>query len=141
MIPAASPAIGANAIAACSGEVICVMPSAFRVAAVVVMIANITNTPENIPTRTSPRMARIWLIAASGISLDASTSSAACQKNRYGEIVVPAIAIMAAISKRFQRISTLVSPVNTWPQSTFATTRTATYVSSERQSHLKTLAY
>ena len=55
---AALPANGSNAIAASSAVPILVIPALPSVAADVTMMANITNTPLNIPAITSPRIAR-----------------------------------------------------------------------------------
>ena len=73
------------------------MPWTFSVAAVVRMMKNITRLEKNIPVNTSSlaalnsrsveprRCARVILPCFRS----SSTSSAACQKNKYGEIVVP----------------------------------------------------
>jgi hypothetical protein len=55
------------------------------------MIANITSTPADMPDTTSTRIARICEASTRPIrpALRSSTSSPACQTNRYGEIVVP----------------------------------------------------
>jgi len=55
---AALPAKGSRANAASSAVLTVVMPALPSVAADVTMIANITNTPDDIPATTSPRIAR-----------------------------------------------------------------------------------
>src|ERR1035438_6587950 len=77
-----------------------VMPWALRTAAVVRMIEYITTCEKAIPTTTSLRAARSSLrvipLRSSSVAPPAafisSTSLDACQKNRYGEIVVPRMA-------------------------------------------------
>jgi len=73
------------------------------------------------------------------VSCSSSTSSDACQKNRYGDTVVPAIAvraIMVAASKwncgRKVRAATV-------DHGTRTTTRTRTYATSERANQRSTL--
>lgn len=64
------------------------------VTAAVHMMANIVPTPDSIPAQTSTRIASRWgrSTVVAGWSARSSTSSDACQKTRYGEMVVPAIA-------------------------------------------------
>ena len=70
------------------------------------MIANITATADVMPPMTSTRIATRCSGATGSPgsappgSPSSSTSSLACQKKRYGETVVPKIAMSAAISAR-----------------------------------------
>ncbi|MDD3932665.1 MAG: hypothetical protein PHP55_02295 [Methanoculleus sp.] len=90
-----------------------VIPLACRVAAVVTMMKNMIIWEKNIPMTVSrfiltiPRLVTQGLLAPmSGIrpsATSSSTSSDACQKNRYGEIVVPRIATM--LSRKAAEIS------------------------------------
>src|ERR1700691_5303138 len=94
------PASGRRASAAWRVVSMCVMPWRLRVIAVVRMIKNMTIFEKNAPTPTSKfrsssslsvaplRLASVLCPAA----FSSSTSSLACQKNRYGLIVVPRIA-------------------------------------------------
>ena len=68
------------------------------VEAALTMIANITTTPTDIPETTSTRISLSCRASTRPIrcALRSSTSSPACQTNRYGEIVVPKIAISAS---------------------------------------------
>ena len=96
-----SPAIGFKACAACADVSTLVMPLAFSVAAVVTIIDTAITFEKAMPARVSARIrakaegachhALISGVRA-GLTRTSSASSAACQKNRYGEIVVPAIA-------------------------------------------------
>ena len=119
-------------------------PCAPSVAADATWIANITPTAEIIPEPTSTRIARSCASATGptwGWTRPSSTSSLACQKKRYGEIVVPNTAIRAATYVR--------SPWNrgrnvfraTSAQGTSTTASTTTYATSERVSHRRTFAY
>src|SRR5271166_420707 len=94
------PASGRRASAAWRVVSMCVMPWRLRVIAVVRMMKNMTTFEKNAPTPTSKflsssslsvapfRLASVLCPAA----FSSSTSSLACQKNKYGLIVVPRIA-------------------------------------------------
>src|SRR5690242_14053084 len=108
MIPIANkkyvalPANGRSASAACEAVVILVIPFANRIAPHAAMMKNMTRLDKIIPDQTSTRI----VLSASGVvprrdAIDvlpcctaSSTSCDVCQKNKYGEIVVPKIAQM-----------------------------------------------
>lgn len=91
------------------------------------MIANITSTPADMPDTTSTRIARICAAPTRPTrpALRSSTSSPACQTNRYGEIVVPKIATSASTDARVGwKLG--ISPAATWDQSTSTTNSSRT---------------
>ena len=96
------PAIGCNACAASAAVLMLVFPESWSTAALVRMIEYITSCENPIPTRMSRRASFIswWLTPRREPSVTrprariSSTSELACQKNRYGEMVVPRIATM-----------------------------------------------
>ena len=98
-----SPASGRRASAASVADLISVLPAWWRVAAVASMMKYITRTLNAIPTFTSS--AAYWSSRSVAplrrhscvrpMLISSSTSWVACQKNRYGEIVVPRIATSA----------------------------------------------
>ena len=95
-----------------------------------------------MPAITSTRIARTCTSPTaprSPCSRSSSTSSLHCQKNRYGEIVVPRIAMIPASSG----LSSVIDGTNvrraTSPQSTRTANSTTTYVPSDSVSHRRTL--
>ncbi len=104
------PATGLSAAAASAAPWMVLAPCAPRVEAVATMMANITTLDRTIPDTTSNRAWR-WVVFAlaferslRGIALapprsssrSSSTRWAVCQKNRYGEMVVPSTATSSA---------------------------------------------
>ena len=100
---AKGPATGFSAVAAWAALWMSVLPWALSTAAPVRMMAYITTWEKNIPTRTSNRAALISSLPTPRrlasvtwpAARIASTSEDACQKKRYGEIVVPSTATRA----------------------------------------------
>ena len=113
-------------------------------AAAVTMIANITVTPDPMPSTTSPRIADMCPRVGVGTPPSAvisSTSSAPCQKNRYGEMVVPNSAMTAAtVGPSRVRPGTNVRNA-TSPHETSMKNSTATYDRIERHSHRRKREY
>jgi hypothetical protein len=97
------PATGLSAPAAWAALVMLVPPCRPRVDAVAVMMANMTRLDRAIPVKTSKRLVRCLPLAPRVVRRSSGTGSsppassarisstrlAVCQKNRYGEIVVP----------------------------------------------------
>ena len=98
------PAKGSRAFAASSAVWISVMPWTWSVAAAVTMMKKVMTFEKVMPKMVSRRMRLISPMETWGIptpiarilpsSISSSTSSSACQKNRYGEMVVPSSATM-----------------------------------------------
>ena len=121
------PAIGSRARAASAAVWTSRLPCAPSVAPELTMIANITSTPADMPDTTSTRIARICRASTRPIrpALRSSTSSAACQTNRYGEIVVPKIATSASTDARVGwKLG--IRPAATWDQFTSTTNSSRT---------------
>jgi hypothetical protein len=103
MVDAQDPAKGRRADAACAADAMSGCPCAPSVTAVAAIMANITALERAMPVKTSKRLVRTFSEASrggrrrrgtarlppSGSSRISSTRCRLCQKNRYGEMVVP----------------------------------------------------
>src|SRR6202049_1557222 len=138
---------GSGAVAAWSAVAIPVVPWALKVAALTMMIAYITTCEKAIPTKTSiraPRIAdRVTPLRKRSVRRPAafisSTSDDACQKKRYGEMVVPRMAtsiVMKALLN--SRWGTKVA-ISTLPAGGWSRNAVMTYAKRARVSHLKAL--
>ena len=147
MIPAAKrtaeerPARGWSALAACCAVCTCVIPWRFSTAALVAMMQNITIWLNAMPVVTSTRAARIS-VSLTGVrwrrsARSTSTSDDACQKNRYGLIVVPRMATMAASHRALSSTCGTMPPTSTLRASGWTTKSVMTYAKSASVSHLK----
>ena len=127
-------------MAACSAVATVVIPASPSVAADVTMMANITKTPDDIPATTSPRIARKCDPPSPAVpfpwppSLSSSTSSLVCQKNKYGEIVVPNNAMSAAIVVLLNDTLGVNTPPHTLLQATSTMNKTAMYDNNDTHS-------
>ena len=141
-----SPASGLSAAAACAEVRISCTPSACSVAAVVAMIASATRLETAMPIRVSARMRSIaeapWRGALrsacrSGCARMSSHSCAACQKNKYGLIVVPSTATtVVQNSESAEKLGTS-TPRASSSQSSLTVSRAAKYANSDRVIHLR----
>ena len=137
------PANGSRAFAAWSAVCTFVIPLTWRVAAAATMIANAITHADTMPPTTSTRIATMCSsssCASSGRSASSSTSSLVCQKNRYGDTVVPNTASSAASSACPPPKSGTTTWCNTADQSTSMETSTNRYASSDTASHRSTRA-
>src|SRR5450759_4974402 len=151
---ARGPAIGASALAASAAVLMVTGPFRPIVDDVETMMANIASVLTSMPTNTSTRernsLVPAFLGLRSGSGFDASLvpvsarissmRCALCQKNMYGEIVVPKTATRRPMEFHVHVIRSPSVPAPTSCQGTRATKRTPTYPSSTKHNHLKILA-
>jgi hypothetical protein len=115
------PASGRNARAACAAVSMWVWPARCSVAAVARMMKYITMFENTMPVLTSTAAScsssslapRRCLTVTRPTVISSSTSWLACQKNRYGEIVVPSSATNIATNSGLARNVGITVPRST----------------------------
>ncbi len=146
-----SPANGLRARAAWSAVSMWLIPAAPTVPATVKMMKNMTRFEKNIPNKVSVfRSFRSWsvnfgipapMLRISFFSTSSSTSSLACQKKRYGLMVVPSMATML-IRYSFVKIRCGIKVlIMISLQSTWMMKATTIYDKSENVRYLRIFAY
>src|SRR5271165_4640105 len=127
-----------------------VIPAACNVAAVVKIMNNETAFENPIPTTVSTLMRSNCFRACHGahftgcslrLSRTSSASSDACQKNRYGLMVVPSTATSAVKYATLNVTEGTKVERNAGPQATRATNGVSTYANSAMVSHFRYFTY
>src|SRR6185503_8803814 len=142
---AALPAKGRKASAASLAVLISVMPCANKVAAQAAIIKNITTLDTNIPDQTSVRISLISckevsfrdLIVLRPAKISSSTSCEVCQKNKYGDMVVPSMAVTKNICSREKDMAGRNVPRKTWLHGRCTIKAAKTYESNAMVNHFK----
>jgi hypothetical protein len=135
IVSAKAPASGLNASAACAEVSILVLPFAWRVEAVVMIMAMPMIFDKAIPTSVSIRMRVNSASVFDGVNLSgflsgsircSSASCEDCQIKRYGEIVVPRSATNVVRNAPSHWIVGTRRPRRASDHGTFTTARAAT---------------